>query len=231
MRTHQHRAAFLTRINTVQHHCYSLHYHFNYLWICHLILKSHQMALFSFHILHKELNKNMLIVVSSHAELQQQQQQQPPPWSQRLVMIDLCRTCAGSHSAPHWEMFPDSEEWSTLENSAFASKTCVSHCEHEEMSPPDLRSAATLLDIYRMKWAQKSTNIFRWKRRKNRWKQGLFCIRSVFMLSLWHHEHLAVASSAPRVVTSNGLLRASQGDYLCTISRSLWSLCDNSILS
>ncbi len=30
------------------------------------------MALFSFHILHKELNKNTLIVVASHAELHQQ---------------------------------------------------------------------------------------------------------------------------------------------------------------
>lgn len=66
---------------------------------------------------------------------------------------------------------------------------------------------------------------------ENRWKQELFYIRSVFMLSLWHQEHLALASSAPRLVTSNGLLRASQGDYLCTISGSLWSLCDNSILS
>lgn len=28
------------------------------------------------------------------------------------------------------------------------------------------------------------------------------------MLPLWHQEHLAMASSAPRVVTSNGLLRA-----------------------
>ena len=64
-----------------------------------------------------------------------------------------------------------------------------------------------------------------------RWKQELLCIRSFFMRSLWHQEHLAVASSAPRAVTSNGLLRASQGDYLCTISGSLWSLCDNSILS
>lgn len=86
-------------------------------------------------------------------------------------------------------------------------------------------------DIYRIKWAKKSTNILRWKGGGNRWKQELFCIRSVFMLSLWHQEHLAVAYSAPRVVTSNGLLRASQGDYLCTISGSLWSLCDNSILS
>lgn len=37
------------------------------MWVFPLILKSHQMALFSFHILY--LNKNMLIVVFSDAEL------------------------------------------------------------------------------------------------------------------------------------------------------------------
>lgn len=52
-------------------------------------------------------------------------------------------------------------------------------------------------------------------------KQELFHIRSVLAPSLWHQEHLAPASSAPRLLTSNGLLRASQGDYLCTISGSL----------
>lgn len=37
--------------------------------VCHLILKSHQMALFSFLILHKDFIKGMLILVffSTHA--------------------------------------------------------------------------------------------------------------------------------------------------------------------
>lgn len=146
-----------------------------------------------------------------------------------MIDLYLCRIILNA-AVLHCETLPDSKEWNTLENSAFTSKTSVSHCEHEEMSHPDLRFAATLLDIYRIRWAKKSTNMLRWKE-ENRWKHELFCIRSVFMLSLWHQEHLALASSAPRVVTSNGLLRASRGDYLCTISGSLWSLCDNSILS
>lgn len=40
-------------------------------------------------------------------------------------------------------------------------------------------------------------------------KQGLFRIRSVFIPFLWHQEQLTPASSAQRVVMSNGLLRAS----------------------
>lgn len=51
------------------------------------------------------------------------------------------------------------------------------------------------------------------------------------ILYFWHQEHLVLASSALLVLTSNGLLRALQGDYLCTISESLWSLRDNGILS
>lgn len=51
------------------------------------------------------------------------------------------------------------------------------------------------------------------------------------ILSFWHQQHLALVSSVLLVLTSNGLLRALQGDYLCTITESLWSLCDNGILS
>lgn len=80
-------------------------------------------------------------------------------------------------------------------------------------------------DIYHIIQAQKSINI----REKNWWK--LFYIRSVAYFLFWLQEHLVLASSALLVLTSNGLLRALQGDYLCTISESLWSLCDNGILS
>lgn len=80
-------------------------------------------------------------------------------------------------------------------------------------------------DIYHIIQAQKSINI-----------RGEKLVKTVLpqvcrILSFWHQEHLALASSALLVLTSNGLLRALQGDYLCTISESLWSLCDNGILS
>lgn len=65
-------------------------------------------------------------------------------------------------------------------------------------------------------------------------KQEIFCNGSVLLF--FHLASVTVSSSfcsamtTVCVVTSNGLLRGLHGDYLCTISASLWSLCDNSIL-
>lgn len=191
------------------------------MWVFPLILKSHQMALFSFHILF--LNENMLMVVVSDAELHLQ----PHHWSRSRDWPQQNQTqlCSFTWWSITWQQtLKLSGEFSFLQL-----HICVTLWT--EVSHPDLRFAATLIVIYRIKHAQKSINIFRGKGEKNRWKQELFYIRSVFVLSLRHQEHLTLASSAPRVVTSNGLLRALQGDYLCTISGSLWSLCDNSILS
>lgn len=84
----------------------------------------------------------------------------------------------------------------------------MSHCERGEVSHPDLRFTATHRYIPHEKSSKVNKHIQR--EGENRWKQELFYIRSVFMLSLWHQEHLALASLALRLLTSNGLFRASQ---------------------
>lgn len=171
----------------------------------------------------------MLMIASSCAQLHQQL----PPRSQR-AMLDLCiyRIIFISvvlHSARQNKV---KRSWEVSSH-----QLNVSLCEREDMSYPDPEICCHSLRYlpHKMSWKvnkhiqMEGVCACVWG--GNRWKQELFCIRPVFMLSLWHQERLAMASSALRVVTSNRLLRASQGDYLCTISGSLWSLCDNSILS
>lgn len=191
------------------------------------------MALFSFRILRKELNKNMLIVVFMSGGLLPEPggHDWPQPEQDRARLPQPrsgARRLLTTKSESLWRIQP-----SPAKHLCHAAN--MKECHSLIWDFPATRS-----DIYRIKWAKKSTNIFQWReggRRRlgwggwSRWRHELFCTGSVFMLSLWHQEHLARASSARRVVTSNGLLSASQGDYLCTISGSLWSLCDNSILS
>lgn len=145
-------------------------------WV-HLILKNQQMALFSFHILYKKLNKSIFVAASSSVELHKQL----PPRSRWSWLTSPSTRSYSSMPCYSLKRYQAANSETPLRIQPSPAKY-LSHCEHERVTPWSEVCRHSLRYLpHEMSW---KVNKHIQMERKNRRKQELFNIRSVFMLSL-----------------------------------------------